>query len=103
MTDVESPSTALAEASLSTFDAAAEVERALGCPFDPGTGMSLAGGVCADDLEAEPVAAYQAAWAAGLHEHLVPVDEGGRLASFESLLAMVRAVSRRDLAVSVGL
>jgi alkylation response protein AidB-like acyl-CoA dehydrogenase len=95
--------TALAGAALSTFDAAAEFEQALGCPFDPDTGASLAGGVRADELEAEPTAAYQAAWAAGLHEHLVPVAEGGRLASFESLLAVVRAVSRRDLAVSVGL
>ncbi|MER7788069.1 acyl-CoA dehydrogenase [Streptomyces sp. NPDC097640] len=84
------------------FAAAEELERALGCPFDPDTGMSLARGVRADDLEAEPTAAYEAAWAAGLHEHLVPVAEGGRLASFESLLAVVRAVSRRELAVSVG-
>ena len=42
---------------------------ALGCPFDPGTGMSLAGGVRADEREVEPTAAYQAACAAGLHEH----------------------------------
>lgn len=84
------------------FAAAEELERALGCPFDPDTGMSLARGVRADDLEAEPTAAYEAAWAAGLHEHLVPVAEGGRLGSFESLLAVVRAASRRELAVSVG-
>ncbi|MEU7239337.1 acyl-CoA dehydrogenase family protein [Streptomyces sparsogenes] len=87
---------------LPTFAAAEELERALGCPFDPGTGMSLAAGVRADDLEAEPVAAYEAAWAAGLHEHLVPVAEGGRMGSFESLLAVVRAASRREPAVSVG-
>ncbi|MGO4423123.1 acyl-CoA dehydrogenase family protein [Streptomyces sp. MCAF7] len=84
------------------FAAAEELERALGCPFDPDTGMSLARGVRADDLEAEPTAAYEAAWAAGLHQHLVPVAEGGRLGSFESLLAVVRAASRRELAVSVG-
>ncbi|OMI38247.1 acyl-CoA dehydrogenase family protein [Streptomyces sparsogenes] len=87
---------------LPTFAAAEELERALGCPFDPGTGMSLAAGVRADDLEAEPVAAYEAAWAAGLHEHLVPVAEGGRMGSFESLLAVVRAASRREPAVPVG-
>ncbi|WP_051338500.1 acyl-CoA dehydrogenase [Streptomyces flavidovirens] len=88
---------------LPTFDSAARIEQALGCPFDPSSGMSLAGGVRADELEAEPTAAYDAAWAAGLHEHLVPASEGGRLASFESLMAVVRATSRRDLAVSVGL
>ncbi|KJK56441.1 acyl-CoA dehydrogenase family protein [Saccharothrix sp. ST-888] len=103
MTGTAIPSAAPARAALSTFGAAAELEQALGCPFDPGTGMSLARGVRADDLEAEPTAAYEAAWSAGLHEHLVPVGEGGRLASFESLLAVVRAASRRELAVSVGL
>lgn len=61
----------------STFDAAARLEQALGCPFDPDSGISLAGGVRADELEAEPTAAYEAAWSAGLHEHLVPVSEGG--------------------------
>ncbi|ATL31759.1 acyl-CoA dehydrogenase [Streptomyces formicae] len=85
------------------FEGAARLERALGCPFDPGTGMSLAGGVRADESESEPTAAYEAAWAAGLHRHLVPVSEGGGLASFESFAAVARVVSRRDLAVSVGL
>ncbi|MFF2412029.1 acyl-CoA dehydrogenase [Streptomyces sp. NPDC058092] len=85
------------------FQAAAELEQALGCPFDPSTGMSLAGGVRADEFEAEPTAAYEAAWAAGLHHHIVPVPEGGRLASFESMVGVVRAASRRDLAVTVGL
>lgn len=88
---------------LPLFHAAAELEQALGCPFDPGTGMSLAGGVRADELEAEPTAAYEAAWAAGLHHHIVPVPEGGQLASFESMVGVVRAASRRDLAVTVGL
>ncbi|WP_049578673.1 acyl-CoA dehydrogenase [Streptomyces sp. SBT349] len=87
----------------STFDLAAEFERRLGCPFDPGAAMSLAGGVRADALGAEPAAAYEAAWSAGLHEHIVPVAEGGRLASFEEFLGVVRAVSRREPAVSVGL
>ncbi|MFE0173431.1 acyl-CoA dehydrogenase [Streptomyces sp. NPDC059002] len=91
------------ESAPTAYDGAARLERALGCPFDPGTGMSLAGGVRADEAEAEPAAAYEAAWAAGLHRHLVPGAEGGSLTSFESFAAVVRAVSRRDLAVSVGL
>ncbi|MFF2045015.1 acyl-CoA dehydrogenase family protein [Kitasatospora sp. NPDC058170] len=94
---------ALSAPALPAFAAAEELERALGCPFDPDTGMSLARGLHADETETEPVDAYRAAWAAGLHEHLVPVSEGGRLASFETLTAVVRAASRRDLAVPVGL
>ncbi|MEU8954728.1 acyl-CoA dehydrogenase family protein [Streptomyces sp. NPDC048518] len=86
----------------SAFEGAARLESALGCPFDPGSGMSLAGGLRADEHESEPAAAYEAAWAAGLHRHLVPVSEGGALASFEAFAAVARVVSRRDLAVSVG-
>ncbi|MET8040495.1 acyl-CoA dehydrogenase [Micromonospora sp. NPDC005215] len=89
--------------SLAGYDAAAELEQRLGCPFDPGAGITLAAGVQADELEAVPTAAFEAVWSAGCHEYLVPVDEGGRLASFESLLGVLRAMSRRDLAISVGL
>ncbi|AJE84770.1 acyl-CoA dehydrogenase domain protein [Streptomyces albus] len=94
---------AAAEDGLPSFAPAARLEQELGCPFDPDTGMSLARGVRADDREAEPTEAYEAAWAAGLHARLVPAEEGGSLTSFESLLALVRAASRRDAAVSVGL
>jgi alkylation response protein AidB-like acyl-CoA dehydrogenase len=89
--------------SSSAFGHAAALEQALGCPFDPGTGMSLAGGIRADELEAMPASAFEAAWAAACHEWLVPAEDGGRLSSFEALLGVVRAISRRDLAVSVGL
>lgn len=92
-----------ASARTSPVDRAEALEQALGCPFDPDTGMSLAGGLRADETESEPAEAYEAAWAAGLHRDLVPVSDGGRLDSFESLTAVVRAISRRDLAVSIGL
>ncbi|HEV2345918.1 MAG TPA: acyl-CoA dehydrogenase [Actinocrinis sp.] len=91
------------ESVLANFADAAALEQALGCPFDPDSGMSLDGGLRADEQETVPTAAFEAAWAAGCHEYLVPVGEGGRLASFESLLAVVRAMSRRELAISVGL
>jgi len=97
------PNTAPSTTVLPNFADAAKLEQALGCPFQPDSGISLDGGVRADEGEAVPTAAFEAAWAAGCHEYLVPVGEGGRLASFESLLAVVRAMSRRDLAISVGL
>lgn len=91
-----------AAAALSTFDTAAGLEQALGCPFDPGTGISFARGVHADEHETAPTAGFDAARAAGVHEYLVPVGEGGRLTSFEALYGVVRAISRRDLTISVG-
>jgi alkylation response protein AidB-like acyl-CoA dehydrogenase len=79
------------------------LEQALGCPFAPEAGLSLAGGVRADELEVVPTGAWQAAWEAGCHRYLVPAENGGRLVCFESLLGVVRAMSRRDLVISVGL
>ncbi len=99
----EPRSASSSESALPNFTDAAALEQALGCPFDPSSAMSLDGGVRADELETVPTAAFEAAWAAGCQEYLVPVGEGGRLSSFEGLLAVVRAMSRRDVAVSVGL
>src|SRR2546421_10951724 len=91
------PNTSPSTTVLPNFADGAKLEQALGCPFQPDSGMSLDGAVRADEDEAVPTAAFEAAWAAGCHEYLVPVSEGGRLSSFESLLAVVRAMSRRDL------
>lgn len=98
-----SSNAASSNTALSSFADAARLEQVLGCPFDPDSGISLDGGVRADEEEAMPAAAFEAAWAAGCHEYLVPVAEGGRLTGFEGMLAVVRAMSRRDLAISVGL
>jgi alkylation response protein AidB-like acyl-CoA dehydrogenase len=89
--------------SLSNLDSATELEQLLGCPFDPGSGISFAEGVRADELESVPVRGFEAAWAAGCHGYLVPVELGGRLSSFEKLLGVVRAMARRDVTISVGL
>lgn len=74
-------------------------ERFLG---DAGGPFSLRQAVLLDEAEAYPQAACDALDRWGLPEHYIPVSCGGRLGSFEELLALVRAVSRRDLTVAVA-
>lgn len=83
--------------------AAEELERALGDPFDPTSRVSLGALLEADEREEPPAAAFDALRDWGFHAHLVPQECGGRLTSFDELLALVRAASRRDLVPITGL
>lgn len=83
--------------------AAQELERALGDPCRPDAPVSFAALVEHDEREEPPSAAFEALRAWGLHAHLVPRAWGGRLCSFDELLALVRVVSRRDLVLTTGL
>jgi alkylation response protein AidB-like acyl-CoA dehydrogenase len=83
--------------------AATELERALGDPLDPRARVSFDALLEADEREEPPAAAFAALREWGFHAHLVPVECGGRLASFEELLALVRVISRRDLVLTTGL
>ena len=81
---------------------AADLERALGDPFDPRARVSYAALLAADEREEAPAAAFAALHEWGLPAHLVPVECGGRLAGFDELLALVRVISRRDLVLTTG-
>ncbi len=81
---------------------AAAMERALGDPFDPATTVSFARAMDHDEREEPPLHAFAALRDAHFAEHLVPTPAGGRMGSWESFLAMVRVVSRRDLVPAVG-
>jgi alkylation response protein AidB-like acyl-CoA dehydrogenase len=83
--------------------AARDLERTLGDPFDPEVPASFAAAVRDDEREEPPYGAFEAVRAWGVHAHLVPRAWGGRLTSFDELLALVRVVSRRDLVLTTGL
>ncbi|HYW27795.1 MAG TPA: acyl-CoA dehydrogenase family protein [Terriglobales bacterium] len=83
--------------------AAQELERALGDPFQPGGPTSFSTLVGHDEREEPPAGAFEALRGLGVHAHLVPRAWGGRLGSFDELLALVRVVSRRDLVLTTGL
>src|SRR5262249_892376 len=82
---------------------ARDLERALGDPCNPEAPISFAALMDHDEREKPPWEAFEALRAWGVHAHLVPEAWGGRLTSFEELLALVRVVSRRDLVLTTGL
>jgi alkylation response protein AidB-like acyl-CoA dehydrogenase len=82
--------------------AACDLERYLGSPFSPQAPLSFARSIDFDEREALPDASLAAVAGWGLHRYHVPVDQGGALASFDQLLALTRAVSRRDLTVAIA-
>lgn len=88
---------------LDVHRAASELERALGDPLDPRARVPFNMLLEADEREESPAAAFEALREWGFHSYLVPAECGGRLTSFDELLALVRAVSRRDLVLSTGL
>jgi alkylation response protein AidB-like acyl-CoA dehydrogenase len=83
--------------------AARDLERALGDPSRADAPVSFGALVEHDEREEPPSGAFEALDAWGLHAHLVPRAWGGRLTSFDELLALVRVVSRRDLVLTTGL
>lgn len=85
------------------YEAAGRIEHALGCPFDAASPISFASAMRSDEDELAPAASFEAIHRLGVWDHLVPTRLGGQLRSFEELLSVVRALSRRDLVVPVGL
>jgi alkylation response protein AidB-like acyl-CoA dehydrogenase len=83
--------------------AAQALELALGDPFDPDAPVSFRTLVGHDEREEPPSDAFDALHASGVHAHLAPPAWGGRLTSFDELLALVRVISRRDLVLTTGL
>ena len=83
--------------------AARDLERALGDPCSLEAPISFARLVEQDEREAPPSDAFEALRQWGVQSQLVPAAMGGRLTSFEELLALVRVVSRRDLVLTTGL
>ena len=83
--------------------AAQDLEQILGDPFSPESPISFRTIVRHDEREEPPSEAFEMLRAWGVHAQLVPQALGGRLTSFEELLALVRVVSRRDLVLTTGL
>ncbi len=85
------------------FLAAVELDRFLGDPADPAGRFSFREAIELDESESYPEAATSLLDAWGLPAYYVPAGiRGGRLASFEELLALTRMVARRDLTVAIA-
>ena len=84
-------------------EAAAALERHLGDPRDPRARLSFAAASAADEQEAFPAAQVSALVDWGYLRQMVPLQDGGRLGSFEEAIALQRVVSRRDLTAAIAL
>ena len=78
------------------------LERHLGDPRNPERAASFASAVAADEAEEFPQAAARALEEWGFHRYYVPLALGGRLRTFEQLLAVLRPAARRDLTLAIG-
>lgn len=83
--------------------AAQDLELDLGDPCSPDAPISFARLMEHDEREEPPSEAFETLRRRGAHAQLVPEAWGGRLTSFEELLALVRVLSRRDLVLTTGL
>ena len=88
---------------LPQYSAAAALEAHLGDPRDPSATLSFARSVALDEREAFPQESVDALVSWGYLRQMVPVADGGRLASFEEALWLQRCVSRRDLTTAIAL
>ncbi len=90
-------------ASLDTYQTAQALERVLGDPHNAQTVFSFQRQIDLDEQSAFPEAICTFLHDWGLFDYFIPVAYGGKLASFEEALAILRVLSRRDLTVAIAL
>jgi alkylation response protein AidB-like acyl-CoA dehydrogenase len=86
----------------SIVDRAEALEQFLGDPLDAEQVFSFKRAVEVDERDEYPAEACGLLDQWGFNDYYVPIELGGRLASFEELLSLVRAVARRDMTVAVA-
>ena len=77
-------------------------ERDFGDPADPHSRLSFAAALDLDEREDYPSEQHRRLDSWRLPELYIPAECGGQLASFEEMLALLRALSRRDLTVALS-
>ena len=80
----------------------ARLEERFGDAGDPGNPVGRAAVVAADERGEVPAAGEDLLTAYGLNAHFVPRELGGRFATLEGLVAVMRAVYRRDPGLGLG-
>jgi alkylation response protein AidB-like acyl-CoA dehydrogenase len=88
---------------LDAYYTAQALERVLGDPRHSQTVFSFQRQIDLDEKSAFPeeICTFLHQW--GLFDYFIPVAYGGKLASFEEALAILRVLSRRDLTVAIAL
>lgn len=84
------------------YESAVALEAALGDPWRDASAMSFHASISDDEAERFPDEACAALDAFGLPAFYVPAALGGRLATYDELMQLVRIVARRDLTAIIG-
>jgi alkylation response protein AidB-like acyl-CoA dehydrogenase len=87
---------------LKNYDAAEVLEQYLGDPLNTNNVLSFKRAVELDEAEEYPEEACSILERWNFHHYYVPVAYGGKLTSYEEMLALMRVVARRDLTVAIG-
>ena len=88
--------------SLTQYSAAQALEHYLGDPMDPEKEFSFKRAIELDEQEAYPTEICQLLSQWNFDRYYIPETHGGRINSFEEILAMGRAIARRDLTVTIA-
>jgi alkylation response protein AidB-like acyl-CoA dehydrogenase len=84
------------------YETVEALERYLGSPLDPLNALSFKRAVGLDERDEYPEEACALLNEWGFYDYYIPVEHGGKLASFEQLLGLVRVITRRDFTVAVA-
>src|SRR5439155_23135085 len=84
------------------YRAAEALEGYLRDPMDPETAISYQRSIELDEREEYPQEANDILDRWGLNHYYIPLAYGGKLTSFEELLALMKVISRRDLTVALA-
>jgi alkylation response protein AidB-like acyl-CoA dehydrogenase len=90
------------QAHLGPYETAEDFEAFLGDPADPTSAIPFDRAVELDERDTYPEDACAALEAWGMHQYYIPSALGGRLSSYEEMLALLRVIARRDLTVAIA-
>nr|UXE44883.1 hypothetical protein Hi04_10k_c3826_00020 [uncultured bacterium] len=86
----------------SQYRTAESFERDFGDPANPSSRLSFARALELDESEEYPTEHHVLLDSWHFPEQFIPAEAGGQFTSFEEVLALLRALSRRDLTVAVS-
>jgi len=84
------------------YQVADSLENILGDPLNPETAFSFKRSVELDEKDSYPEDACDLLNQWGMQDYYIPVECGGKLASFDELLTLIRVIARRDFTVAVA-
>lgn len=87
---------------LDQYKAAQDLEQALGSPYEPRNLFSYADALSLDEASLFPGQQAEVLNSLRVNHYFVPLEWGGKLASFESCMAIFRSVFRRDVTLGLG-